>query len=406
LDAIVQRIVATAASIYSPSLIPVINATGVIIHTNLGRAPLSASAMAAVEAVATGYANLEFDLEKGERGSRYTHVVRLLTHLAGTTAALVVNNNAAAVLLALSALAKGKEVIVSRGQAVEIGGGFRIPDIIRQSGCKLVEVGTTNRTNTNDYEQAISPRTAAVLRVHSSNFRIIGFTESVPLADLCRLAHARGLVVIDDLGSGSLLDTAAYGLAHEPMVQESVAAGADVVTFSGDKLLGGPQAGIIVGQASFIDRMRRHPLARALRVDKMTIAALQATLLHYAREEVTTHIPIWMMITRPLADIERTAQAWASALSPWATVMEGESTVGGGALPGEVLPTFVVAISLPEKSKGGEAAVQRLARSLRLGTPPIITRVERNALLLDPRTVLPGQEQVLLQRVRALLDTV
>jgi L-seryl-tRNA(Ser) seleniumtransferase len=190
------------------------------------------------------------------------------------------------------------------------------------------------------------------------------------------------------------------------MVQESVAAGADVVTFSGDKLLGGPQAGIIVGQASFIDRMRRHPLARALRVDKMTIAALQATLLHYAREEVTTHIPIWMMITRPLADIERTAQAWASALSPWATVMEGESTVGGGALPGEVLPTFVVAISLPEKSKGGEAAVQRLARSLRLGTPPIITRVERNALLLDPRTVLPGQEQVLLQRVRALLDTV
>ena len=263
-----------------PNLRPVINATGVIINTNLGRAPLSQEALQAVQRVAGGYSNLEYELEAGERGSRHAHVATLLRELTGAEAALVTNNNAAAVLLALSALAAGREVIISRGQLVEIGGGFRVPDVMRQSGCQLVEVGTTNRTRLSDYQAAISERTSLLLTVHPSNFQMTGFTESTPLNALAELARQYGLLVMDDLGSGCLLASERYGLGHEPMPQESIAAGADVVCFSGDKLLGGPQAGILAGKAGVLERIARHPLMRAVRIDKMTLAALEATLRH------------------------------------------------------------------------------------------------------------------------------
>lgn len=396
--------------LWQPSLVPVINASGVIIHTNLGRAPLSSEALLAVATVAQGYSNLEYDLAAGERGSRHDHAGALLANLVGAPAGMVVNNNAAAMLLVLSALAKGKEVIVSRGQAVEIGGGFRIPDVMRQSGARLVEVGTTNRTYVRDYEDAITERTAALLQVHSSNFKVVGFTEGVALADLCTLGRRRGAPVINDLGSGSLLDTAPYGLAHEPLVQESVAAGAALTCFSGDKLMGGPQAGIVVGNGELIARLKRHPLARALRVDKMTLAALQVTTLHYLRGQAVQKVPVWMMIARPPAEIEAAAQAWAGRVAAWpgiatAEVRAGESTVGGGSLPGEALPTHVLALHVRGTSaRGEEPTVQRLARRLRTGTPPVIARIERNALLLDPRTVLPGQEETLLQRLHDALD--
>ncbi len=296
------------------TLTPVINATGVIIHTNLGRAPLSAAARAAMDAVAAGYSNLEYDLEAGERGSRYLHAEKLLCQLTGAEAALAVNNNAGAVFLALIALAQGREVVISRGQLVEIGGGFRIPDVMRQSGARLVEVGTTNRTHPRDFEAAITPDTALLLRVHSSNFKQIGFVTEVSLAEMVELAHKQGIPVLDDLGSGSLLDTSRYGLAPEPMVQASVAAGADLITFSGDKLLGGPQAGLIVGREALVARLRHHPLARALRVDKSTLAALQATLLHYLRGEAETAVPVWRMISTPVQELEARAATWAAEL--------------------------------------------------------------------------------------------
>ena len=415
-SALRQAVIVQAEALWRPTLRPVINASGVIIHTNLGRALLSRAALAAMQAVGGGYSNLEFDLSLGERGSRYSHVVGLLARLVGAESALVVNNNAAAVLLALSALAKGKEVIVSRGQAVEIGGGFRIPDVLRQSGARLVEVGTTNRTRLADYETAIGPKTAALLRVHTSNFRLIGFTESVPLSDLVALGQRHRLPVLDDLGSGALLDTAAFGLAHEPMVQESIAAGASLVCFSGDKLLCGPQAGIIVGQQALVEKLRRHPLARAVRVDKATLAGLQATLRHYLRGEATVQVPVWRMIALPLAEIEARAGAWATRLGEWgvpASVVDGQSTVGGGSLPGETLPTRVVVVASDEKGtdKGargtrgtrGKGGVEEVARRLRTGEPPVVGRIERGLLLLDPRTVLPEEEAGLLAALRRAL---
>lgn len=378
------------------TLYPVINATGVIIHTNLGRAPLSRAARAAVDAIAAGYSNLEYDLEAGERGSRYVHVEKLLCQLTGAEAALVVNNNAGAVFLALSALARGREVIISRGQLVEIGGGFRIPDVLRQSGARLVEVGTTNRTHLQDFRNALGPETALLLRVHASNFRQIGFTAQVPLADMVALGREAGVPVMDDLGSGSLLDTRRYGLAPEPMVQESVAAGADLVTFSGDKLLGGPQAGLIVGRRALVTQLRSHPLARALRVSKDTLAALQATLLHYLRGEAEREVPVWRMIATPLEALSARATQWAAALAQAgiaATVISAQSTVGGGSLPGEVLPTAALALT--------SSALTALAAALRTGQPPVVGRIEDDRLLLDPRTVLPESDQDLLHAVIA-----
>ncbi len=369
------------------TLRPVINATGVILHTNLGRAPLSEATRAAMEAVARGYSSLEFDLESGERGSRHDHLTDLLQRLTGAEAALVVNNNAGAILLALAALAQGQEVIISRGQLVEIGGGFRIPDVLAQSGAQLVEVGTTNRTYIEDYARAVSERTAALLRVHSSNFRVIGFVHSAGLSELATLAQSRSLHLIDDLGSGSLLPTERYGLAHEPQVQESIAAGADLVAFSGDKLLGGPQAGILVGKAAVIDRLRRHPLTRALRPDKGTIAGLFATLQHYARGEAIDQVPVWRMISTSMESLEgRALRILDESGMRDATVVACDATVGGGSLPGETLPSRALAL----RPLG--ASANSLAARLRHFRSPIMGRIAEDLVLLDLRTVAPEED--------------
>jgi L-seryl-tRNA(Ser) seleniumtransferase len=383
-----------------PNLQPVINATGVIINTNLGRSPLSQEALQAVQRVAGGYSNLEYELEAGERGSRHSHVSALLCELTGAEAALVTNNNAAAVLLALSTLAAGREVIISRGQLVEIGGGFRVPDVMRQSGCQLVEVGTTNRTRLSDYAAAITERTALLLTVHPSNFQIVGFTESTLVEALAELAHQQGLLLMDDLGSGCLLASERYGLGHEPMPQESIAAGSDVVCFSGDKLLGGPQAGILVGKAAVLERISRHPLMRAMRIDKMTLAALEATLRHYQREEAETRIPIWRMIAASPGSIAGRAASWVSKLQKYgipARMQHGESTIGGGSLPGETLPTTLLALDAGNVS----IPLDELAKRLRLRSLPLIVRILRDALLIDPRTVLEEQDD---EVVRALVE--
>lgn len=371
-----------------PTLQAVINASGVILHTNLGRAPLSQAALQAIQATAQGYSTLEYDLAAGKRGSRLVHTGELLTRLTGAEAALVVNNNAAAVLLALMALARRKRVIISRTQLIEIGGGFRVPDVMNQSGARLVEVGTTNRVHLSDYEQALEEPAAMVLRAHSSNFRIIGFTSEPGLEEIAVLAHRRGALLMDDLGSGALLDTARFGLGHEPMVQESLAAGVDVVCFSGDKLLGGPQAGILLGKAALIDQLKRHPLARAVRADKLCLAALSATLLHYLKDEALTEIPIWRMISRPPGQIEETARRWAALLCR-GEVIPGESTVGGGSLPEETLPTFLLALDVPQPD--------RFLARLRRARLPIIGRVAEGRAIFDPRTVLPEQEESLLE---------
>ena len=396
-DQMVESVCTLVNSLAEPNLRPVINATGVILHTNLGRAPLSREGIVAMEECSRGYTNLEIDLDSGKRGSRQVHVQSLLCKLTGAEAALVVNNNASAVLLALSALVKGKEVIVSRGQAVEIGGGFRIPSVMRQSGAKLVEVGTTNRTYLLDYEEAITSRTAALLRVHSSNFRVVGFTQSVAIEELTQLGERYELLVLDDLGSGCLLDTARFGLDPEPMVQQSIAAGAGLAMFSADKLLGGPQAGIIVGQGSLIAKIQRHPLARAVRIDKVRLAGLAVTLLHYLKGEAETKIPVWRMISMSVGEIEERAQRWCDLLYGAASVVEGESVVGGGSLPGGTIPTRLVAIK-------GRGRVKDLADKLRCELPVVIGRTENNLLLLDPRTVLPEEEEALLSRLRNILD--
>jgi len=409
---LVAAVRAEVARRLRPSLRPLINATGVIINTNLGRAPLSAGALAAMQEVARSYSNLEYDLDAGGRGSRHTHLRAALRELTGAEDCLVANNNAAAVLLVLSALAAGREVIVSRGQLVEIGGGFRVPDVLRQSSARLVEVGTTNRTRLRDYEQAIGPETAALLSVHPSNFRITGFTESVPPADLATLAHARGLILVEDLGSGAMLDVAPYGLSHEPMPQESIAAGVDIVCFSGDKLFGGPQAGIIIGRAELIRQIGRHPLMRALRVDKLTIAALAATAQHYLLGEAPTALPVWRMIATPLPPLRTRATEWATAVRTWgyrAEVMEGASTIGGGSLPGETLPTALLALPEQEslaRSRNGtdQSPLEALAARLRGGDPPVVARISRDRLLLDPRTVLPDQDEALLRALKAALE--
>jgi L-seryl-tRNA(Ser) seleniumtransferase len=397
-EVLVESVLARAELLLQPTLRPVINATGVIIHTNLGRAPLSREAIAAMEAVSRGYSNLEFDLTEGERRDRQVHLEALLCQVSGAQAAMAVNNNAGAVLLALTALANEREVIISRGQAVEIGGGFRIPEVMQQSGARLVEVGTTNRTYLSDYQRALTDDTAALMRVHASNFRVIGFVESPSLEDLVRLAHEHGLLLLDDLGSGCLIDTTRFGLAAEPTVQESVAAGADLTLFSADKLLGGPQAGIIVGREELVTRLQRHPLARALRMDKGSIAALAATAIHYVRDEALDKIPVWRMIAMSLTTIERRARRWARAIGAPARIQHGRSMIGGGSLPEEGLPTRVIAIPAHDGR-----SVTELAQRLRLGQPPVIGRIEHDQLLLDPRTVAPEDDSALVEAVGAAL---
>ena len=369
------------------SLRRVINATGVVIHTNLGRAPVSDAAALAMTTVAGAYSNLEYDLKSGARGSRSDHLESLIQAATGAEAGIAVNNNAAALYLTMSGLCAGKQVIVSRGQAVEIGGGFRIPDVLRQAGVELVEVGTTNRTRPQDYAEAITEETAAILRVHSSNFRIIGFTEEPTLVELRELADDAGITLIDDIGSGCLLDTRDFDLAYEPRPQESVDAGADLVLFSADKLLGGPQGGLIIGRAEAVAPLRRHPLMRALRLDKAAIAGIGATLQHYLADEAVDAIPIWRMIGTDATALQRRAEMWRTTLGA-GDVEPSESPIGGGALPGETRPTFVWSLVHPRPSDA--------ARILREHETPIIGRVERNRLVLDPRTVLPDEDHAVL----------
>ena len=379
----------------APTLRDVINATGVILHTNLGRAPLSQAALDAIRLVASGYSTLEYDLRKGKRGTRLVHAESLLKRITGVSAALVVNNNAAAVMLALTALARRRAVVIARTQLVEIGGGFRVPDVMKQSGARLVEVGTTNRVHLADYESALDESPVMILRAHRSNFRIIGFTTEPSLTELASLARRVGIPLVDDLGSGSLLDTSRFGLGHEPMVQESLAQGADLVCFSGDKLLGGPQAGIIVGRADLVEKLKKHPLARAIRADKLCLAGLSATLLHYLKDEAAQEVPVWRMIATPTEQIRERAQNWVEVIGH-GEVINGESTVGGGSLPGETLPTFTLALRV----RGPNRFLARLRES----NPAIIARLDDDRVVLDPRTVLPEQEGALLDGLRRVYE--
>ena len=379
----------------TPSPRPLINATGVVIHTNLGRAPLSQAALAAADAVARGYSDLEIDLATGRRGSRQAHLQSLLRHITGAEAALAVNNNASALLLGLSALASGREVVVARGEAVEIGGGFRIPDVLRQSGCTLVDVGTTNRTYIRDYEDAVTDDTAAFLKAHASNFRVEGFTAAVDERDLAQLGDRWGIPVLHDVGSGALLPTERYGLEHEPMPQEAIDAGVGLVFFSGDKLLGGPQAGIIVGRTELVNQLERHPLARAVRIDKMSLAGLTATLTHYLDGSAESQIPVWRMISADAESIRSRAHRWANAIGPASgvepSVIPARSAIGGGSLPGETLESW--ALSIPPSGSG--ATPELLLARFRNRTTPVIARIEDDTVRLDPRTVLPEQDDEL-----------
>ena len=392
IDAILSEAESHLGAWIAPTLLPVINATGVILHTNLGRAPLSNATIQAMKDVAENYSTLEYDLVKGQRGSRFTHAESNLQKLTGAEAAVVVNNNASAVLLALSALASKKRVIISRTQLVEIGGGFRVPDVMKQSGAKLIEVGATNKVRLSDYKEALEQPTALVMRAHRSNFKIVGFTEEPDLKEIVDLAHQVGVIVVDDLGSGALLDTAKYGFAHEPTVQESLAAGVDLVCFSGDKLLGGPQAGIIIGKKNLIDKIKKHSLARAVRADKTCLAGITATLLHYLKDEAEREIPIWRMMSLTLGQIKVRVEAWREALGQ-GEVIKSESTVGGGSLPDECITTFVLALDVKSPDK--------FLKKLRQANPPIIARTENDKILLDPRTVL--DDELLLSSLKFLL---
>ena len=399
-DSIAEDAIDLARDRMRPSLRPLVNATGIIVHTNLGRSRLSDEALRAVVEVAGNYSTLEYDVETGERGSRHTHVERLICDLTGAEAAMAVNNNAAAVLLAIAGLAKGKEAIVSRGQQVEIGGSFRIPDVMRQSGAKMVEVGATNKTHLADYANAITPKTGLLLKVHSSNFRVVGFTEEVSLADLVALGAEHGVPVYEDQGSGVLIDLAPYGLPDEPTVRSSIEAGVDLVSVSGDKLLGGPQAGILAGTKPVIDRLKKHPLARALRLDKMTLAALEATLrLYLDPERALRDVPTLRMLTespesvaaRARTLVDRIVAATGEAF--WVAAMPDVSRAGGGALPLADIPTTIVTLSPREMSAND------LEAALRLGNPTIIARIRDARVVLDPRTLSDHEADLVVARL-------
>ena len=399
-DALVAAVESQAGGQWTSWPSHVINATGVILHTNLGRAPLSRESAESMQRAAIGYSDLELDLESGRRGSRQAHISRLVCDVTGAEAAMVVNNNASAVMLGLAAIAVGKEVIVSRGEAVEIGGGFRIPDVLRQSGARLVEVGTTNRTYARDFEAAITEDTGAILSVHASNFKVVGFTNAPELSELVRVGAAHDVPVLHDLGSGCLFDTTVYGLAYEPRPQDSVEAGVGLGFFSGDKLLGGPQAGIIIGKKDLVDVVARHPLARAVRIDKLSMAALAATLIHYIREEALENIPVWRMIAMTTSEIKARAEKWQGCLGEGVAVVEARSAIGGGSLPGESLPTWCVALGCAERTGGADGLTQRL----RSGDTPVVARIEDEKVLLDPRTVLPEEEGQLMAMVKQAIS--
>ncbi len=401
-DALIEDVSHRVEQVVAPRPRRVINAAGVVIHTNLGRAPLSHAAREAAVAVSAGYSDLEYDLERGERGSRHTHPESLLQLLTGAEAAVAVNNNASAVLLALAALAgDGREVIVSRGESIEIGGRFRIPDVLVQSGARLVEVGTTNRTYVDDYAEALTAETAAILRVHRSNFAQVGFTETPAAQDLASLAHERGVLLLNDLGSGAFLETARYGLAPEPTVSDALSDGSDLALFSGDKLLGGPQAGIAVGRKDLVDRLKQHPLARAVRIDKMDLAALTATLNSYVRGKAEEEIPVWRMISATAEELGTRAQGWIAAIGvEGLEVMDTTSAIGGGSLPGETLPTRALSI---RASACGEGGPEGFAGRLRRASMPVVARIADDRVVLDPRTVMPDEDGDLVASLREAL---
>ncbi|HEV3234957.1 MAG TPA: L-seryl-tRNA(Sec) selenium transferase [Candidatus Dormibacteraeota bacterium] len=384
-DKLAVTVAEEARRLLRGTLVPVINATGVALQTNLGRAPLSEAALERVAAVGRGYSSLEFDLERGRRSERSISLSRTLEALLGVPA-VVVNNNAASLVLSLFALARGKEVIVSRGELIEIGGSFRLPDVMRISGARLVEVGTTNRTRAADYGEAITPKTAMLLKVHASNYQVVGFTESVADAELAALAHENDLVVMEDLGSGALVGTEAAGLAHEPTAQDALAAGVDLVAFSADKLMGGPQAGVVAGRPDLVRKLGRSPLYRALRPDKMTLAALEATLGAYLAG-ASADLPLWRMLHQDPATTKARAEGWAVAAGQ-GEVVELESPVGGGSLPGQTLKGFGLALGGP----GARPSADTVARRLRRGSPPVVARIHDDRVILDPRTVLPDQD--------------
>ena len=386
-EELVQNIERHVVKMHTPDMRPVINGTGTILHTNLGRAPISMEHMEYVASVATGYSNLEYDLEAGRRGERYSHFEELLCKITGAEAAMAVNNNAASVMLILNTIGKGKEIVVSRGELVEIGGKFRVPDVMEQSGATLVEVGTTNKTHFSDYENAITEDTSALLKVHTSNYRIVGFTENVPIAELVPLGEKYDIPVIEDLGSGVLIDLAKYGLEHEPTVQESIQAGADVVCFSGDKLLGGPQAGIIVGKKKYIDRMKKNQLTRALRIDKFTATTLDVVLHEYLSEEkAVQNIPVLRMITESQEDIEKKARTLSRMLKTAKfeadiQLEKCESQIGGGSLPLERIPSVAVTI------KPSRITTSELEERMRHLPVPVIPRTMNDKIVLDVRTI-------------------
>ncbi|MCL6594241.1 MAG: L-seryl-tRNA(Sec) selenium transferase, partial [Alicyclobacillus sp.] len=402
--ALAERVRACVQRRLQPHLRPVLNLTGVVLHTNLGRAPLSERALAAVCAVGGQYSNLEFDVERGERGWRHSHVEARLCRLTGAEAALVVNNNAAAVWLTLSALASGGEAVVSRGQLVEIGGSFRIPELMQAAGVTLVEVGSTNKTRLADYERAITPQTRLLVRVHTSNYRIVGFTEQPALADLAALSQRCGVPLYEDLGSGALFDFARWGIGDEPTVQHSLQAGVDLISFSGDKLLGGAQAGVVAGRRELVQRLARHPLTRALRVDKLTLAALDATLAAYEAGTARQELPVVWMLSQTYAEVAARCRQIADQLrndpviASTLTVEEADdvSPIGGGALPATALPTRVLRLT---SRLAGEQQLAALLRTC--SEPPVVGRVGQDAVLLDVRTLLPGQEHLLLAGVAA-----
>jgi L-seryl-tRNA(Ser) seleniumtransferase len=385
-----------ASSWIRPSLVPVINASGIILHTNLGRAPLSAETIAAMEAISGAYNNLEFDLGSGKRGKRSVHAEELLKRLLDVESAFVVNNNAAATMLILSALARAKKVIIPHSQLVEIGGGFRVPDVMRQSGAKLAAIGTTNRIHLKDYENALEEGAALVMNAHHSNFKIIGFTTEPPQSEIADLAHRFDCPFVYDQGSGALLDSMPFGLPHEPTIQEALADGIDLVCFSGDKLLGGPQAGIIVGRADLMAKIKKHPFARAVRADKTCLAGVSATLTHYLKGEAVEKIPIWRMIARKEGEIRAQAHAWSNQLG-FGQVAAGFSMVGGGSLPEEQLPTHLLSVSVNQPD-----LVMRTLRELPV---PLIARIEDGKILFDPRTILPEQEVVFLKQMQHVFSS-
>ncbi|SVA57046.1 uncharacterized protein METZ01_LOCUS109900 [marine metagenome] len=379
---------------------PVINATGVVLHTNLGRAPISMEAANAIIHSSQGYSNLELDLGSGSRGSRQVQVEGLLTRITGAEAALVVNNNASSVLLGLAAIANGREVIVSRGEAVEIGGGFRVPEVMAQSGAVLVEVGSTNRTYLKDYRRELNENTAALLTVHSSNFIVMGFTHAPTVKEVADLGREHEVPMLHDIGSGCLLDTRAFGLNYEPTVQASIGDGSDLVFFSGDKLLGGPQSGIIVGRRDLIARLSKHPLMRAMRIDKLSLSALRATLLHYVKGEALDKVPVWKMISEHPYKLKKRVQAWKDHIGgELATVISSQSTIGGGSLPGALLPSWSLCIDKPGK-------VESLGRELRRLPKPVIGKIAEDKLFLDARTVLTGEDEDLIVGLKHALESV